>query len=182
MPSFPAPDYRYELAETYAIFPGRIAERSDGEAGRQLRRAVELLSDLVAQYKSVPEYRESLARSHLRLADVLGSSGSLAEAESQCQAAIELEKAWASDFANLPRYRFQLVGALDRLAVIQSANKKPVVACASLEEAIATLKAIQDSGAHPPMRMLLAMQSDLDRMLRQLDRGAKVTATGDAPR
>ena len=109
------------------------------------RRAIELGFDLASRYSSVPKYRASLARSRFRLAEALRSDGSLSEAESQCRQAVDLEKALASEFANLSGYRFQWVWGLDRLAEIQSAAKKPAAARDSLQEAIATLKSLQDS-------------------------------------
>ena len=143
------PECRYELAETYAILPGRTSDAPRGDANGQLRRAIELSSDLAARYPSVPKYRASLARSRFRLAEALRSDGVLTEAESQCRQAVDLEKALASEFANLSGYRFQWVWGLDRLAEIQSAAKKPTAARDSLQEAIATLKSLQDSDARP---------------------------------
>jgi tetratricopeptide (TPR) repeat protein len=160
------PECRYELAETYAMW---TADGPHGDANGQLRRAIELSSDLATRYPSVPKYRASLARSRFRLAEALRSDGSLAEAESQCRQAVDLEKSLASEFANLSGYRFQWVWGLDRLAEIQSAAKKPAAARESLQEAIATLKSLQDSDARPSVRMTLALQyANLARVLRQL--------------
>jgi tetratricopeptide (TPR) repeat protein len=100
----------------------------------------------------------------------------LTEAESQCRQAVDLEKALASEFVNLSGYRFQWVWGLDRLAEIQSAAKKPAAARDSLQEAIATLKSLQDSDARPSVRMTLALQySNLARVLRQLGETTQAT-------
>jgi eukaryotic-like serine/threonine-protein kinase len=64
------PDYRLDLCETLARGggPGRPSGDGEAKAEERLREAIELSSELVAQYPNVPEY----AAAHARYLDQLG--------------------------------------------------------------------------------------------------------------
>ncbi len=169
------PDYRYELAETYAMpYSRRRAEKAPAGTAEQLRRAVEIETELVARYPTVPEYKASLARSHVRFAEVLRQAKSLDEAESHWAQATDLQKHLAAEFPAILGYRFFLIRSLQQLAEIQSIRHELAKARTNMEEAIAQSKKIQESSPNsPPVRMMLAVQyGSLARILRGLGENA----------
>jgi serine/threonine protein kinase len=170
------PDYRYELAEIYAVCHGRRPdEPPSGGTLEELRSAVQIGSDLVARYPTVPEYRASLARSHQRLAEVAQGADShavdaLATAEEHLAKAVALEKSLAVEFPTVPSYRFFLIRSLHQLAETQIAEHQPARARVNLEEAIAAAEKSPDAPSQPPLwrRMLPVQYTELAGVLREL--------------
>lgn len=165
------PDYRYELAETYAMsYPLRRHGEKPEEAMEQLRRAVEIGTELVTRYPTVPEYKASLARSHMRIAEVLRPANLLDQAESNWGKAADLQRRLVAEFPAVQSYRFFLVRSLQHLSEVQNARRQPAKARTSLEEAIALSKQIQEASPDLSyLRMMLAFQyGSLSKVLNEL--------------
>lgn len=165
------PDYRYELAETYAMsYPSRRHGEKPEETMEQFRRAVEIGSELVNRYPTVPEYKASLARSHMRIAEALRPANLLGQAESHWSTAADLQRRLVAEFPAVQSYRFFLIRSLQQLSEIQDARHEPAKARPNLEEAIALSKQLQEASPNlPHWRMMLAFQyGSLAKILREL--------------
>ena len=103
-------------------YPRPRDEKPPQDAGRQLGRAVEIGSELTTHYPTVPQYKASLARSYLRLAETAQAADSPAKAEDNLTKAVGLQKSLAAEFPAVAAYRFFLAQSLDQLARIQIAR------------------------------------------------------------
>jgi tetratricopeptide (TPR) repeat protein len=115
--------YRAELAKTYQQ-AGWWPYQGWGEPQTAyLRRACELLRDLVRDFPGDPGYRHQLAINLRRLADTAGFE----DRKNSYLEAIGLEAKLASEFPTVPEYRASLAGCHNELGICYSRedDRKP---------------------------------------------------------
>ena len=107
--AFPDPIFQQELARTrYNLGILYRETKRLPEAEQELRRAVELLTDLTGQHPEVPANHHHLARAYLNLATVIRSPQRFAEAKKANDHAIQLLQPLSEKFPNKPDYRHEL--------------------------------------------------------------------------
>src|SRR6185295_2984562 len=80
--------------------------------------ALILEQQLVADFPTVPEYRQFLANHHGNLARLLADSGRAQEAEDAYQAALKLSQQLAANFPSVPEYRHALAASHNDLGIL----------------------------------------------------------------
>jgi serine/threonine protein kinase/tetratricopeptide (TPR) repeat protein len=166
---FPShPDYRYELADTYAAAAYRSRD-DETEAADSYRRAIEIADDLVAQYPALPEYKLLLARIHSRFADFLRSISSDEDAVVHLRRAVDLNRSMIAEFSHVEIHQFRLAWNLRQLAEAELAVGRKDKARALLNESLGVVEAVAKNSTNSSSSMMLGMQYRmLSRTFRDL--------------
>jgi tetratricopeptide (TPR) repeat protein len=128
---------RHERAATLHDLATLLEDRNrPREAEPLLRQALAVQKDLVAQYGSVPDHREALARSYGSLGRLLKKNHPK-EAEDAYRKAVDLEKQLTTDFPEVPAYRQELANSYDGLGLFLLAAYRDRGAAAAHREALA---------------------------------------------
>jgi eukaryotic-like serine/threonine-protein kinase len=105
---------------------GYLGEMSEAAAG--YREAIRLLEKLVADFPTVPTYRELLAGCHNNLGGLQVYVGQLPAAETAYRQALVIEEKLVAELPAEPRYRLILAGTLRNLGNLLSDQHKPAEA------------------------------------------------------
>jgi hypothetical protein len=114
-----APQYRFDLSETYAMIEGLGPPgRADGAPAveQRLAKAMELSRQLVIEHPGVPEYRSAQALINHKLAQVFRMARRPDQAEQADRRAVEVQAALAGEFPEVATYRVWLAAFRNALA------------------------------------------------------------------
>lgn len=99
------PDFRFELADTYAdLEPRWWPDDRLPEAEERLRDALRYSEPLVADHPDIPAYAAGLTQIRQKLAHVLNRTGRIAESELLLRGAIDLQSSLAARFPESPTH------------------------------------------------------------------------------
>jgi serine/threonine protein kinase/tetratricopeptide (TPR) repeat protein len=102
-------EFRLELANTYRELATQVYADRGSLVQEQLRRAGQLLNQLVADHPGIPVYEEQLARLQMSLAEQYALAGQLADAQVSSGQALAIFESLARKYPKSPHYRERLV-------------------------------------------------------------------------
>ncbi len=79
--------------------------KKSGEGEVEYRAAIAIFKKLVADFPTVPDYRDRLGSSHRNLGNLLDNQGKRDEAETELRAALGLCQKLVADYPAIPKYR-----------------------------------------------------------------------------
>jgi serine/threonine-protein kinase len=176
------PDIRQELARSYNNFGTLLNElgRRTGQdsALEAFRSALAIQEKLTADFATVPQYRQDLARTHNNLGALytdLGRRTGPDSAESSHRAAVKIFQKLAADFPNMPEYRQDLGESYNGLGILLAdlgRETGPDSAESSHRAALAIRKALANEFPDVPeyRQDLAETYSNLGELLHNLGR------------
>jgi tetratricopeptide (TPR) repeat protein len=114
------------------------------------RAALGLYQQLTAEFPTVPNYRQELARTHSNLGTVLDRTGRPQQAEAAYRAALDVQKALAGDFPAMPSYRHLLAVTHTNLGILLRDTARPQEAEGAYRNALDILKPLVAVFPHVP--------------------------------
>jgi serine/threonine protein kinase len=139
---FPAvPFYRKELGGSYnnlGYLLANLGTRSEAaQAEEHYRKALAIWAKLVADFPTVPEYRNDLGTSHINLGRLLADQGRRSEAENEYRKNLVLQEKLAAEYPAVPERRRRLGIAHNNLGSVLADLQKRSEADAEYHKALA---------------------------------------------
>lgn len=175
------PDYRYDLAQTYArLEPGRpfsskAADPAIEKRSRErLEKALAISKELVAEHPNVPDYTLAQIGVRIRLAGLQWDSDPTT-AERSLREALEQQTTLSRRFPRNFSYKFGLAVIHESLAGLYLEQKRLPEARIAFEAAIASFKdVLQNNSSAIPLHGILARNYlTLADVLKRLDKTAE---------
>jgi tetratricopeptide (TPR) repeat protein len=117
------PEFRQDLARTHnnrgslLHARGRLQE-AEKDYDQALSILKELAADFPSDFRSRPEFRQELARSHINWGNLLSDTGRLKEAEKDYDQALSIQRQLAADFPNQSDLHNDLAGTCLNIAAL----------------------------------------------------------------
>jgi tetratricopeptide (TPR) repeat protein len=113
-----APDYRQELVTSHTHIGNFWRDTQPRRAEAAYEDALRLCEQLVADFPTVPAYRQQEAASHHSLGLVRQAAGRQADAEHSYARALAIRQKLADDYATVPEYRFDLAATYNNRGIL----------------------------------------------------------------
>ncbi len=121
-----APDYTYDLAESYEVLGALGRDVQPKQAEEQYQKALAASQKLVSRYPSVPSYERMLAEVHRNLAVLRQAAGRTNDAQQDYDQALEIETRVADLYPSVPDFQLDLGRTLNNAGVRwQTGNQLP---------------------------------------------------------
>jgi tetratricopeptide (TPR) repeat protein len=158
------PDYRYDLAETYAMVDvpspfsaGPPDAAAEAQSREMLDKALAISAELVAAHPNIPDYAVSQVFIQMRLAALL-RKGDPSGAEHRFREALELQSALVRRFPRISSYRFWAAVIHETLARLCEEQGRMPEARSELERSIALFEEVLQIDTRAwPVRGILAL-------------------------
>jgi tetratricopeptide (TPR) repeat protein/tRNA A-37 threonylcarbamoyl transferase component Bud32 len=143
-------DYRVELAASSDRLGNLWRDSQPRKAEVAYRRALGLREELVADFPTVPAYRQALASSHNNLAIALQAAGKQPAADQAYRDALAVQEKLVADFPRIPAFRRELASSLNNRGILLQQTNRPAEAEKAYRDALARQEKLADEFPQAP--------------------------------
>jgi tetratricopeptide (TPR) repeat protein len=149
------------------------------EAESAYRRALALQERLAADFPTVPEYRQNLARSHNNFSAFLQDLRKHPEAEAQQRQALALQEQLVADFPSVSQYTVELGGSYCNLGHVLRRRGDPAASLDWYAKASAALRPVLEKEPRLALARLFLHNAHTGRAMALTRLGRHSEAVGD---